>query len=198
MVTPHVVAVSRDQTHRFSKVPVDEITLVAGIGVLGDAHAGTLVQHRYAARKDPNQPNLRQVHLIQSELFAKARERGFEIGPGDLGENVTTVGIDLLHLPTGTLLDLGGPVVRLTGLRNPCVLINRFQPGLLKVVLSREDGTPLGRAVPDHPRDPEASQPKVIRRSGVMSVVERGGEVTPGARVTVTLPEGPHVPMEPV
>lgn len=192
---PHVVAVSRDQTHRFSKVPVDSITLVTGIGVLGDAHAGTLVQHRYAARKDPNQPNLRQVHLIQSELFDEARERGFEIGPGDLGENVTTAGIDLLALPTGTLLDLGGPVVRLTGLRNPCVLINRFRPGLLKVVLARADGTPLGRAVPDEPR---VVTPPVIRRAGVMSVVERGGDVLPGAPIQVTLPAGPHLPMEPV
>ncbi len=193
MPSPHVVAVSRDQTHRFSKVPVEAITLVAGIGVLGDAHAGTLVQHRYAARKDPNQPNLRQVHLIQSELFAEARDRGFDIGPGDLGENVTTAGIDLLALPTGTLLDLGGAVVRLTGLRNPCVLINRFRPGLLKVTLSREDGTPLGRAVPD-----DAQGSRVIRKAGVMSVVERGGEVEPGALITVTLPDGPHVPMEPV
>lgn len=193
--SPHVVAVSRDSTHQFSKTPVDAITLVAGIGVLGDAHAGTLVQHRYAARKDPNLPNLRQVHLIGSELFDEARERGFEIGPGDLGENVTTTGLDLLSLPTGTLLDLGGPVVRLTGLRNPCVLINRFRPGLLKVVLQRADGTPMGRAVPDEPRE---SAPQVIRKAGVMSVVERGGEVVPGAPITLTLPEGPHVPMEPV
>ncbi|QCX28069.1 MOSC domain-containing protein [Nocardioides jishulii] len=195
MPAPYVVAVSRDQAHRFSKVPVDSITLVAGIGVLGDAHAGTLVQHRYAARKDPNQPNLRQVHLIQSELFEEARERGFEIGPGDLGENVTTAGIGLLTLPVSTLLDLGGPVLRLTGLRNPCVLINRFKPGLLKVVLARADGTPMGRAVPDEPR-PEV--PPVIRKAGVMSVVERGGDVLPGAPIRVTLPEGPHAPMEPV
>ncbi|GGD28901.1 MOSC domain-containing protein [Nocardioides daphniae] len=192
---PHVVAVSRDGTHRFSKVPTEAITLIEGIGVLGDAHAGTLVQHRYSARRDPNQPNLRQVHLIQSELFDQAREQGYELGPGDLGENVLTAGIDLLTLPEGTLLDLGGPVVRLTGLRNPCVLINRFRPGLLKVVLARADGTPMGRAVPDEPR-PDA--PAVIRRAGVMSVVERGGEVVPGAPVTVTLPDGPHVAMEPV
>lgn len=197
MPSPHVVAVSRDTTHRFSKLPVESITLVAGIGVLGDAHAGTLVQHRYAARRDPNQPNLRQVHLIGSELFDEARERGFEIGPGDLGENVTTAGIDLLSLPTGTLLDLGGPVLRLTGLRNPCVLINRFRPGLLKVVLSRPDGTPLGRAVPDEPREGTPT-PAVIRKAGVMSVVERGGEVEPGAPIVVTLPEEPHRPLEAV
>lgn len=197
MTFPSVLAVSRDTTHRFSKVPQSSIHLVAGLGVLGDAHAGTLVQHRYAARKDPDQLNLRQVHLIASELFDEARERGFEIGPGDLGENVTTVGLDLLSLPTGTLLDLGGPVVRLTGLRNPCVLINRFAPGLLKVVLAKADGTPLGRAVPDKPHEGRPV-PQVIRKAGVMSVVERGGEVVPGAPITVTLPDGPHVAMEPV
>lgn len=197
MPAPHVVSVSSSGTHGFSKTPVEAITLVAGVGVLGDAHAGTLVQHRYAARRDPDQPNLRQVHLIQSELFDEARAQGFEVGPGDLGENVTTAGIDLLTLPTGTLVDLGGPVVRLTGLRNPCVLINRFRPGLLKVVLAKADGTPLGRAVPDEPRTGRPV-PSVVRRAGVMSVVERGGDVVPGAPLTVTLPEGPHLPLEPV
>jgi MOSC domain-containing protein YiiM len=180
MVTPHVVAVSRDETHRFSKVPAESITLVAGMGVLGDAHAGTLVQHRSRVRRDPNQPNLRQVHLIQAELFDEARAMGHELEPGDLGENVLTAGIDLLGLPTGTLLDLGGPVVRLTGLRNPCVQIDRFQPGLLKVVVARAAAS-------------------VIRKAGVMSVVERGGEVRPGQAITVTLPDpGRHTPLEPV
>ena len=193
--TPRVVAVSRDETHRFSKVPATSITLVAGIGVLGDAHAGTLVQHRYDSRRDPNQPNLRQVHLIGAELFDAAREMGYELGPGDLGENVLTAGVDLLGLPTGTLLDLGGPVVRLTGLRNPCVLINRFRPGLLKVVLSRHDGTPLGRPPS---ASAEVASPPVIRKAGVMSVVERGGEVVPGQPITVTLPDGPHVPLVPM
>lgn len=193
MISPRVVAVSRDETHRFSKVPAESITLVAGIGVLGDAHAGTLVQHRFDSRRDPNQPNLRQVHLIGSELFDDAREMGYELGPGDLGENVLTAGLDLHSLPTGTLLDLGGPVVRLTGQRNPCVLINRFRPGLLKVVLARADGTPLGRAVSS--ASPDAAQAPVIRRAGVMSVVERGGDVVPGQPIIVTLPDEPHVPL---
>ena len=198
MRTPRVVAVSRDEMHRFSQVPVASITLVAGEGVDGDAHAGALVQHRSRVRRDPSQPNLRQVHLIHAELFDEAREMGHEVGPGGLGENVVTADLDLLGLPTGTLLDLGGPVVRLTGLRNPCAQINTFQPGLLKVVLSREDGTPMADPAPATGTAPSTPAPAVVRRAGVMAVVERGGDVVPGQPITVTLPEGPHVPLEPV
>jgi MOSC domain-containing protein YiiM len=129
MPTPRVVAVSRDESHGFSKVPTESITLVAGLGVLGDAHAGTLVQHRSRVRRDPNQPNLRAVHLLQAEVFDDARAMGFELGPGDLGENVLTADLDLLGLPTGTLLNFGGPVVRLTGLRNPAPRSTPFGPG---------------------------------------------------------------------
>jgi MOSC domain-containing protein YiiM len=195
--TPQVVAVSRDETHRFSKVPAESITLVAGLGVLGDAHAGTLVQHRSRVRRDPNQPNLRQVHLLHAEIFDEARAMGHDLAPGDLGENVLTADLDLLALPTGTLLDLGGPVVRLTGLRNPCAQINAFRPGLLEVVLSRADGTPT-----DEPAPPTGSRQSgrapVIRKAGVMAVVERGGEVVPGEAITVTLPDTPHAPLAPV
>lgn len=197
MTTPRVVAVSRDATHRFSKVPAESITLVAGLGVLGDAHAGTLVQHRSRVRRDPNQPNLRQVHLIHAEVFDDARAMGYELGPGDLGENVLTADLDLLGLPTGTLLDLGGPVVRLTGLRNPCAQINAFRPGLLKVVLSRADGTPTDEPA-SSTASPEAATAAVIRKAGVMAVVERGGEVAPGQPITVSLPEPPHTPLAPV
>jgi len=197
MHPPRVVAVSRDETHRFSKVPVESITLVAGLGVLGDAHAGTLVQHRSRVRRDPNQPNLRQVHLLHAEVFDDARAMGHELGPGDLGENVLTADLDLLALPTGTLLDLGGPVVRLTGLRNPCAQINAFQPGLLKVVLSRADGTPTDEPAPST-GSPEAAAVPVIRKAGVMAVVERGGEVVPGQPIAVTLPDSPHTPLAPV
>jgi MOSC domain-containing protein YiiM len=197
MPTPRVVAVSRDETHRFSKVPATSITLVAALGVLGDAHAGTLVQHRSRVRRDPNQPNLRQVHLLHAEVFDDARAMGYELGPGDLGENVLTADLDLLALPTDTLLDLGGPVVRLTGLRNPCAQINAFQPGLLKVVLSRADGTPTDQPAPAT-GSPESAGVPVIRRAGVMAVVERGGEVVPGQPIVVTLPDAPHTPLAPV
>ena len=143
-----MVAVSRDEVQRFSKTPVASITLVAGLGVLGDAHAGTLVQHRSRVRRDPNQPNLRQVHLLHQELFAEAEGFGYDLRPGDMGENVLTQGVDLLGLPTGTLLDFDGPAVRLTGLRNPCAQTNDFRPGLLKAVLSRADGTPSAQPAP--------------------------------------------------
>ena len=197
MPEPRVIAVSRDEAHRFSKLPTESITLVAGLGVLGDAHAGALVQHRSRVRRDPNQPNLRQVHLLHAEIFDDARAMGYEIGPGDLGENVLTGDLDLLGLPTGTLLDFGGPAVRLTGLRNPCAQINSFRPGLLKVMLSRADGTPT-----DEPAPPTSTtgvpSPPVIRKAGVMAVVERCGEVAPGQPILVTLPDGPHRPLTPV
>jgi MOSC domain-containing protein YiiM len=192
-----VVAVSRDEFHRFSKAPVESITLVAGIGVLGDAHAGTLVQHRSRVRRDPDQPNLRQVHLLHQELFAEAEASGYDLRPGDLGENVLTQGLDLLGLPTGTLLDLDGPVVRLTGLRNPCAQINDFRPGLLKVVLSRADGTPSEEPAPST-GSPGSGGTTLIRNAGVMAVVECGGEIRPGCPITVRLPDPPHLPLLPV
>jgi MOSC domain-containing protein YiiM len=195
--TPRVVAVSRDRMHRFSKVPAESISLVAGLGVRGDAHAGTLVQHRSRVRRDPNQPNLRQVHLLPAEVFDDARALGYELGPGDLGENVLTADVDLLGLPAGTLLDLGGPVVRLTGLRNPCAQINAFRPGLLKAVLSRADGTPTDEPAPST-GSPELATVAVIRKAGVMAVVEVGGEVSAGRTITVTLPQAPHTPLAPV
>ena len=197
MSTPHVVAVSRDEMHRFSKTPADSITLVPGLGVVGDAHAGTLVQHRSRVRRDPNQPNLRQVHLIHSELFDEARAVGYELGPGDLGENVLTGGIDLHALPTGALLHLGEAVVRITGLRNPCAQINEFRPGLLKVVLARADGAPADEPAPAT-GSPGSATAAVIRRAGVMAVVERGGDVVPHQPIEVTLPDGPRRPLQPV
>ncbi len=192
-----VVAVSSDEFHRFSKAPVESITLVAGIGVLGDAHAGTLVQHRSRVRRDPDQPNLRQVHLLHQELFAEAEGFGYDLRPGDLGENVLTQGLDLLGLPTGTVLDFDGPAVRLTGLRNPCAQINGFRPGLLKVVLSRADGTPSEEPAPST-GSPGSGGTTLIRNAGVMAVVERCGDIAPGTPVTVHLPDLPHLPLAPV
>lgn len=176
MSTSRVVAVSRDGSRRFSKPPVDSLTLIAGHGIEGDAHAGAVMRHRFGPHRGKTLPNLRQVHLLQSELFDEARERGFDLHPGHLGENVLTAGIDLLRLPEGARLDLGGPVVRLTGLRNPCVKISRFRPGLMDVVLERTEHGP-------------------VRKVGVMAVVEHGGVVVPGAPIVVSVPEGPHAPL---
>ncbi|UWD82624.1 MOSC domain-containing protein [Curtobacterium flaccumfaciens] len=181
MDQPRVVAVSKDGEHRFSKPLVDAVTLVAGWGIEGDAHAGTTVQHRSRVARDPSQPNLRQVHLLHAELFDEVAEAGFSVEPGQMGENVTTSGVDLLGLPEGAVLHLGEDAcVRVTGLRNPCQQINGFEPGLLRAVLGRaEDGT-------------------VERKGGVMSVVLTGGTVRPGDRIRVELPDGERRPLQPV
>ncbi|MBL0923286.1 MAG: MOSC domain-containing protein [Sphingomonadaceae bacterium] len=178
-MTGQVIAVAMDSSHRFSKVIVSEITIVAGLGVDGDAHQGVTVKHRSRVRADPTQPNLRQVHLIHSELFDEIAEQGFRVGPADLGENITTKGIDLLGLPQGARLKFGGGVVlEVTGLRNPCAQIDGFQKGLLSAVLGQG---PNG---------------KLVRKSGVMSVVLSGGQVRAGDRIVVELPEPPFLPLE--
>jgi MOSC domain-containing protein YiiM len=170
-----IEAVSRDGLHRFSKPAVDEIVLVAGLGVEGDAHAGVTVQHRSRVAADPTQPNLRQIHLIHAELHDELREQGFEVTPGELGENITTRGVDLLGLPRGAVLRLGtDAVVEITGLRNPCVQIDNFQAGLLRAVL-HDDG-----------------HDGVVRRAGIMGVVRTGGRVRAGDRIRVELPPQPH------
>jgi hypothetical protein len=174
-----VAAVGRAAEHTFSKPTRDRIRLLAGLGVEGDAHLGRTVQHRSRVARDPTQPNLRQVHLIHGELHDELRARGFAVAPGDMGENVTTRGVDLLGLPTGTRLRLGGEaVVELTGLRNPCVQLDRFQDGLMAAVLYRDDEGAL------------------VRKSGVMAVVLAGGDVRPGDAVAVELPPPPHAPLE--
>ncbi|WP_186785195.1 MOSC domain-containing protein [Streptomyces misionensis] len=174
-----VTAVSSNGTYSFSKPNRASITLLTGLGVEGDVHAGVTVKHRSRVAQDPTQPNLRQVHLIHEELFDEVRAAGFEVAPGELGENVTTRGIDLLGLPVGTLLRLGAEaVVEVTGLRNPCLQIDHFQDGLLKQVVGRDD---LGN---------------IVRKAGVMSVVRAGGVVRPGDPVKVELPDGPHRPLD--
>jgi hypothetical protein len=176
-----VVAVSVSGVHEFSKRLADSIDLLAGLGVAGDAHLGVTVQHRSRVARDPTQPNLRQVHLIHAELHAELRAAGFTVSPGDLGENVTTRGLDLLALPRGTRLHLGtGAVVEVTGLRNPCQQINGFQSGLLKQVLSRDADNGL------------------VRKAGIMGVVLRGGVVRPGDAIRADLPGHPHQPLAPV
>jgi MOSC domain-containing protein YiiM len=176
-----VVAVSRRAAHAPGKERVDAIRLVAGLGIEGDAHAGEKVKHRYDARRDPNRPNLRQVHLIGAELLDELGERGYSIGPGELGENVTVRGLDLTALPTGARLRLGaGAVVELTGTRNPCRTLEKVAKGLMKATLGRD------------------AQGNAILRSGVMGVVVAGGEVAAGDEVVVELPAGPRKPLAPV
>ena len=174
-MTPTVVGVASDGTHRFSKEPRRVIRLLAGLGVEGDAHAGVTVQHRSRVRADPTQPNLRQLHLIHAELFDEVARQGFTVAPADLGENVTTRGLDLLALPRGTRLHLGkDAVVEVTGLRNPCAQIDAFQPGLLRAVLDEDGtGTPVFKA-------------------GIMGVIVQGGEVRPGDAIGVEWPPEPH------
>lgn len=200
MLKAHVVAVSRDATHRFSKIPCESVTLVEGVGVAGDAHAGSLVQHLSRVRRDPNQPNLRQVHLVQAELLEEARAAGHEVGPGSLGENVLTRDLDLLRLPAGTRLLIGTAVLRVTGLRNPCRQINEFSPGLLKVVVARVDGVASGSDVALGPTGGAESVDGVgiVRKAGIMAVVERGGTVGPGMAIEVVEPAEPHQPLVPV
>jgi MOSC domain-containing protein YiiM len=176
-----VVAVAKDGKHRFSKPTADEITIIAGLGVEGDAHAGTTVKHRSRVRRDPTTPNLRQIHLIHQELLDEVAGYGYTVAPGEMGENVTTHGIDLLGLSEGTLLHIGADVVvRITGLRNPCSQIDKFQSGLMAHMVEKSpDGT-------------------IVRKAGVMSVVESGGVVRPGDAIRVELPVGEQVPLQPV
>ena len=177
MTDARVIGVARDGKHRFSKAQVDSIRLVAGLGVEGDAHSGATVQHLSRVRRDPTQPNLRQVHLIHRELFDEVTA---DLGPGQLGENITTEGVDLLALPRGTRLGVGEAVIELTGLRNPCVQIDRFRPGLLKEVVGTDDDG------------------AVVRKAGVMCVVVTGGVVRPGDRIEVVLPDPPLEGLAPV
>jgi MOSC domain-containing protein YiiM len=174
-----ITAVSSNGTYSFTKPNRESITLLAGFGVEGDVHGGATVKHRFRMRKDPSQPNLRQVHLMHEELFEELREAGFEVGAGQLGENVTTRGVDLLGLPVGARLHLGGQaVVEVTGLRNPCAQIDGFRKGLLKEVVGR---------------GPDGG---VRFKSGIMGVVAVGGVVRPGDTVGIEAPDGPHRPLD--
>jgi hypothetical protein len=176
-----VAAVSRSPTHSMSKPTTGSICLVAGLGVEDDAHQGVTVKHRSRVAKDPTVPNLRQVHLIHTELFEELQKRGFAVSPGLMGENVTTSGIDLLALPTGTRLRLGEEaVVEVTGLRNPCRQLDGLQPGLMAATLDRD------------------SDGNLIRKAGIMAIVLSGGVVREGDPIRVELPPQPHSPLAPV
>jgi hypothetical protein len=176
-----VVSVSRDAGHKFSKVNCQSITLLAGLGVEGDAHMGVTVKHRSRVRRDPSQPNLRQVHLIHGELIDALQQQGFAVSAGAMGENITPRGIDLLALPQGARLHIGATAtIEVTGLRNPCIQLNTFQPGLMTAVLGRD------------------AQGNLIRKAGVMGIVLAGGIVRVDDSICLTLPDGPLDPLEPV
>lgn len=176
-----VRAVCRQATHTFSKEEVGTIRVLAGLGVEGDAHMGVTVKHRSRVARDPNEPNLRQVHVIHGELLDELNALGFNVLPGQMGENVTTEGVNLLGMPVGTQLMIGQEaVVELTGLRNPCRQIDEFRAGLLKAVVDiDETGT-------------------LIRKAGVMGIVLTGGEIRPGDAIRWILPNPPYRPLEPV
>lgn len=176
-----VVAVSCNPAHAVSKHPAGAIRLLEGLGVQGDAHHGETVQHRSRAARDPKAPNLRQVHLLGAELHDELRGAGFVLAPGQMGENLTTRGVDLLALPAGARLRLGAAaIVELTGLRNPCRQLDGLQPGLMAATLARDVSGGL------------------VRRAGVMAIVLEPGEVRPGDAVAVELPAPPHHRLEPV
>ncbi len=176
-----VAAVNCDATHSFSKGQQQSIRLIAGLGVEGDAHSGITVQHRSRVARNPDQPNLRQVHLIHGELHDELNAAGFDVVPGGMGENILTRGLDLLGLPTGTRLKIGpDAVIEITGLRNPCAQLDGYRPGLMKAVLDRD------------------AEGKLIRKAGIMAIVVNGGDVQVGDPITVELPATPHSPLEPV
>ncbi len=178
MAEGRVLAVARDGAHRFSKQSVPAIELVAGFGVRGDAHHGMTVQHRSRVAVDPGQPNLRQVHLIHAELFDELQAKGHHVHPAELGENVTTTGVNLLGLPQHAVLCIGGEAkLEVTGLRNPCAQIERFRPGLLSALLER------------------GTHDELVRKAGIMAIVRVGGVVRPGDRIEVEMPPVPRLPL---
>ncbi len=176
-----VVSVSLNPKHEFSKHVLSEVRLIAGCGVEGDAHAGATVKHRYRVRKDARMPNLCQVHLIHAELFDELAAAGIAVGPGEMGENITTRGLDLLGMGVGTLLHVGAEaVIEVTGLRDPCAQMNGFRPGLMKACLARD------------------AAGRLVRKAGIMGVVVSGGLVRPGDAIRMEAAAGGWVEMGPV
>lgn len=178
-MTGKVTALHRSATHTLSKFAERQIQLLKGLGVEGDAHMGQTVKHRSRVAKDPTQPNLRQVHLIAAELHEELHQNGFEVQAGQMGENITTHGIDLINLPKGTILKIGQQAqVEITGLRNPCAQLESIQTGLMKAVLDKdEDGN-------------------LIRKSGIMGIVLEGGPVNVDDEIDVVFPPQPHIKLE--
>jgi MOSC domain-containing protein YiiM len=173
-----VIAVCRSPRHTMAKANADRIRLLAGLGVEGDAHQGATVRHRSRVARNPADPNLRQVHLIHAELHDELRMRGFDVEPGEMGENITTSGIDLLGLPAATRLHIGErAVIEVTGLRNPCAQLDKIQHGLMAATLDRD------------------GEGRLVRKAGIMAIVLTGGEIRPGDPIRIDLPPPPHCPL---
>jgi MOSC domain-containing protein YiiM len=177
-MTGTISALSKSSTHTMRKFNENSLHLLTGLGVEGDAHNGVTVKHRSRVAQDPTQPNLRQIHLIHAELHDELRAKGFEVAAGQMGENITTRGVDLLNLPKGTRLKIGKTVIEITGLRNPCHQLNGIQDGLLKAVLGRDEGDNL------------------VRKAGIMGIVLKGGVIFMTDLIYVELPELPYIPLE--
>lgn len=174
MTSPRVISTSKSSSHTFHKLPCTGIRLLEGLGVEGDAHLGATVKHRSRVAQDPTQPNLRQVHLIPVELFEELAQKGSHIAPGDMGENITTAGIDLLGLPKNTLLRIGNEAeIMVTGLRNPCLQLESLAEGLMKAVLDKD------------------AHGNLIRKAGIMAVVTKSGEIRVGDEIKAQLPNPP-------
>ena len=179
ILTGEVMCVAAHPTHAFSKEPRQQIQLITGMGVEGDAHCGETVKHRSRVAANPQQPNLRQVHLFAAEMLDEVVAQGFSVKPAELGENITTRGLDLIHLPLGARLRIGkDALIELTGLRNPCKQIDRFQKGLMQAVLGRDEHGQL------------------LLRAGVMAIVLQGGLISSGDTISVDLPALPHKKLE--
>jgi MOSC domain-containing protein YiiM len=173
-----IAALHRSPEHVFSKTAETQLTLLTGLGVEGDAHCGAAVRHRSRVAADPSQPNLRQVHLLQGEILDEINALGFSIRPGDVGENITTSGIDLLALPRHARLHTGGAILSVTGLRNPCAQLDNFAPGLTQAFLGH------------------AADGALLRKAGIMAIVLEGGIIRTGDAINVELPRRPHLRLE--
>ena len=181
MINPHVVSLSKSDSHTFNKYNCEKITLVEGLGIEGDAHSGKTVKHRSRVATDPTQPNLRQVHLIHAELFDELAEKDFAVVPGAMGENITTRGIDMLNLPKNTILKIGASAkIQITGLRNPCSQLESIKKGLMNAVLDKDE------------------QGNLIRKAGIMSIVLQGGDIFVGDEILIQLPNSPYEKLEKV
>ena len=181
MKTGKIISLNKSPKHCLSKQPYASISLLKGLGVEGDVHMGKTVKHRSRVAKDPTQPNFRQIHLIPNELFTELRLLGFEVRAGEMGENITTEGINLLELPKDTILKIGLEAkIKITGLRNPCNQLNSIKSGLMQAVISKD------------------ASGNLIRKAGVMGIVIEGGVITLDDHIEIHLPSKPFEKLDKV